>query len=433
MRRPFSVGDSRLTHVAPVAQLLLRRVRRPYARRMRLRGGAWSLGLLVALSGCGDDGSAAGSGSGTEGSSSGAPTTTSGGSSSGNASDSASGSSTTAVDGSTGADGSSSGEPDEGSSSSSSGGDDEGAFMACYEGVFVNGYPGINYDGLDLPIGSHCMGTNIQDIEDIDRVVFLGDSVTVGTPPTATGDYYRNILADALADRFALSFGSNKFQWQTANVFDGTSFDMESGDFATCAKWGARTDDLIAGNQIEDCYPEDTRDLTTLTIITMGGNDLAKIAQETGGGAKPGVAWDIAEAAVDHMRESMEWLKDEQNFPNGHHVVFANVYEFTDGTGLVESCQLSGLAGFDPIDSLGDALLVIGWIEDQYARIAQETGADFIFMFEEFMGHGFLANDPTSSGYRGPGNETWFDLTCIHPTPTGHGVIADMFLATVAE
>ena len=399
--------------------------------RMRI-GGALGLGLVVALGACASDESA-GTGSGTEGSSGDVPTTSDGSSTTGGttSSDSASGTTTAAAESSSGGEaGSSSEGADE---SSSSGGDQAGPFEACYEGVFVNGFPGINYDGLDLPIGSHCLGTNIQDIDDVERVVFLGDSVTVGTPPTGIGDYYRNILADALADRFALSFGSNKGLWQAPDVFNGTSVVMESGDFASCAKWGARTDDLLAGNQIEDCYPENTRDLTTLTIITMGGNDLAKIAQETGAGAKTSVAWDLAESAVDHMRESTYWLKDPQNFPNGHHVVFANVYEFTDGTGLVESCNLSGLAGFDPIDSLGDALLVIGWIEDQYARIAQETGSDFIFMFEEFLGHGYLHDDPEAAGYRGPGNENWFDLTCIHPTPTGHGVIADMFLATVAE
>lgn len=388
---------------------------------------------MVALSACGgEDG--AGTGSGTEGatdspasSTTGTPPATS------SEETSSSGGAAASSDG-----GSSSGGP-EGSSSNgedeSSTGDvsDAGPFEACYEGVFVNGFPGINYDGLDLPIGEHCLGTNIQDILEVDRVVFLGDSVTVGTPPTGTGDYYRNILADALADRFALSFGSNKALWQSANVFEGTAGVIESGDFASCAEWGARTDDLIAGNQIEDCYPEASRDLQTLTIITMGGNDLARIAQDTGEGAKPGAAWDLAESAVDHMRESTEWLKDEANFPNGHHVVFANVYEFTDGTGLVESCAAAGLAGFEPIDSLGDALLVIGWIEDQYARIAQDTGSDFIFMFEEFMGRGFLNADPTAPGYRGPGGQNWFDLTCIHPTPTGHGAIADMFLATVAE
>lgn len=384
---------------------------------------------MVAFTGCGGED---GTGFGAEGETESPPATTTAPPATSSAGTSSSGS-TTASSGAESSSGEPAGSSSEGEDESSTGEvSDAGPFEACYEGVFVNGFPGVNYDGLDLPIGEHCLGTNIQEIIEVDRVVFLGDSVTVGTPPTGTGDYYRNILADALADRFALSFGSNKLLWQSANVFDGTSGVMESGDFASCAEWGARTDDLIAGNQIEDCYPEDTRDLQTLTIITMGGNDLARISQNSGKGSKPAEAWELAGSAVDHMRESTEWLKDETNFPNGHHVVFANVYEFTDGTGLVESCEFSGLAGFDPIESLGDVLLVIGWVEDQYARIAQDTGSDFIFMFEEFMGRGFLHADPTAPGYRGPGGQTWFDLTCIHPTPTGHGAIADMFLATVA-
>lgn len=400
---------------------------------MRVLGGSIGLGLLVALAACSSEDSA-GEGSGTEGSSGAASSSssTSGGPSTTAQTDS-NGASTTTDAGEASTTGAGEASTTGGGDESSTGGNGAGPFEACYAGVFPNGFPGINYDGLELPIGSHCLGTNIQDIDDVERVVFLGDSVTVGTPPTGVSDYYRNILADALADRFALSFGSNKSLWQSPNVFDGTSVVLESGDFASCAEWGARTDDMLAGNQFGDCYPENTRNLKTLTVITMGGNDLAKIAQETGGGAKPEVAWDLAESAVNHMRESMEWLKDPANFPEGHHVVFANVYEFTDGTAQVESCQLSGLAGFDPIDSLGDALLVIGWIEDQYARIAQETGSDMVFLFEEFQGHGFLHDDPTAPGYRGPGNDNWFDLTCIHPTPTGHGAIADMFLATIAE
>ncbi len=382
---------------------------------------------------CGSDGSA-GSGSESQGSSGATPMATTeapGGSSSSTTDDS--GPEATSSSSTDRSDGSSSGEADESSSSSGVPNGGVGPFEACYTDVFVNGFPGVNYDSLELEIGSHCLGTNHQDIDDVERVVFLGDSVTVGTPPTATTDYYRSILADSLADRFGLSFGSNKALWQSPDIFSGTSVVQESGDFASCAEWGARNNDLLAGNQLADCYPENTRDLKTLTIITSGGNDLAKIAQESGSGAPSEVSWEIAEEAVDHMRQSMEWLKDPENFPEGHHVVYANVYEFTDGTAEVESCQLSGLAGFDPIESLGDALLVIGWIEDQYARISKETGADFVFLFEEFSGHGFKSADPTAPGYRGPGNANWFDLTCIHPTPTGHGVIADMFLATVAE
>jgi hypothetical protein len=265
-------------------------------------------------------------------------------------------------------------------------------------------------------------------------VVFLGDSVTVGTPPTPVAEYYRNRLADALADRFGLEFGVNKGLWQLPNIVSGESVERDSGDFSSCARWGARNDDLLAGTQIADCYSEEQRQLTTLTIITSGGNDLANLAGEAGAGAPNEDLWTIAEDAVDHMRDSLTFLTDPTNFPNGSDVVYGNIYEFTDATGEVQSCDLSGLAGFgEPIPPDANALLIVAWMEDQYAQMSLETGTDFIFMFEEFCGHGFNSDDPTAPCYRGPGNENWFDLTCIHPTPTGHGVISDMFMAVVSE
>ena len=40
---------------------------------------------------------------------------------------------------------------------------------------------------------------------------------------------------------------------------------MESGDFKNCSKWGARTDDLLAGGgQIADCFPSGGSDKKTL-------------------------------------------------------------------------------------------------------------------------------------------------------------------------
>lgn len=326
-----------------------------------------------------------------------------------------------------------------GAASSSGGGstttgEELGPFTACYDGVFVNNFPGPNYDGYDMPIGSHCLGTNQQEIDDIERVVFLGDSVTVGTPPTATEDFYRSKLADSLADRFGLQFGANKGLWQLANVLEGTSVARDSGDFSSCAKWGARNDDLLGGNQFTDCFPEDVRDQKTLTIITSGGNDLAKLAREAQEGATDEEVWAIATSAIDEKRASIEWLTSTENFPNGNHVVFGNVYEFTDGTGDVGSCDFAGLAGFDggaPLNAT--SLIIVAWMQDQYAQIALETGADFIFMFEEFCGHGFNSDNPEAACYRGPGNANWFDITCIHPTPTGHAVLADMFFETIAE
>src|SRR5258708_6468938 len=59
----------------------------------------------------------------------------------------------------------------------------------CFPAVFT-GHP--NYDQFNpkYPL-THCSGTNQQDITGVQKVVFLGDSVTVGTPPIATADYYR--------------------------------------------------------------------------------------------------------------------------------------------------------------------------------------------------------------------------------------------------
>ena len=73
------------------------------------------------------------------------------------------------------------------------------------------------------------------------------------------------------------------------------------------------------------------------------------------------------------------------------------------------------------------------WANEQFVKMAVDTGSDVIFLLEEFCGHGFNADDPSAVCYRGPGNATWFDLTCIHPNPTGHDEITDMFMAVVNE
>jgi hypothetical protein len=65
--------------------------------------------------------------------------------------------------------------------------------------------------------------------------------------------------------------------------------------------------------------------------------------------------------------------------------------------------------------------------------IATETGTDMIFMLEAFCGHGYNADNPDSPCYRGPDQSVYFDLTCIHPTPEGHGVLTDLFTAVVDE
>lgn len=318
-------------------------------------------------------------------------------------------------------------------------GGDTGIFDQCFGDAFVNDPElGPNYDQFMPTIGSHCLGTNHQDIAGVERVVFLGDSITVGTPPTFSMDYYRSVLADALAAEFGLEFGTggeSEDLWKLVNPFDGTSVAHMSGDFASCAKWGARNDDLLQDNpQFAECFPPETRELVNLVVITSGGNDLSSLTQAAIDGATEDMLWAQIEDAVQLKREAVQWLKDPAEFPNGTHVVFANLYEFTDGTGDVMACDVSGLAGFDqPVPAPDQLADMVVWAEEQYMAIATETGTDMIFLLESFCGHGFNADDPTAPCYRGPNTEVWFDLTCIHPNPTGHQQIADMFLAVVDE
>lgn len=316
------------------------------------------------------------------------------------------------------------------------GGQGGGAVTAasCFADDFVNPpQNGPDYDQFAPVIGSHCMGTNHQDITGIERVVFLGDSVTVGTPPSLSGQFYRSILADALAAKFGLA--APNLLWQSADIFNGTSIVQESGDFASCAKWGARTDDLIQDStQIADCFSPSDLQKRTLVVMTMGGNDLAALTKDASNGVPQADLWLETQAFVDLLRGAVQWFYEPGRFPNGVFVVFGNMYEFTDGTGEVQACDVSGLAGFDqPVPSPQDLAAMVVWANEQYMSIAVESQADMIFMLEDFCGHGFNADNPAAPCYRGPGNATWFDLTCIHPNPTGHQHIADMFMAVVDE
>jgi lysophospholipase L1-like esterase len=377
---------------------------------------------MLAMGGCAsDDGAASGSGSSgeeteTADGTSGSPTSNSGtGTSAGSAS----------VDSSGGpADTGDTGTVDDTGDTGNQGG-------SCLDMMYVNGpAPGPEYD--NLTIGSHCQGTNHQDIAGIERVVFLGDSVTVGTRPTGGADFYRSRVADALVDAFGLMPPDPL--WKQANPISGQAAVKESGSFASCAEWGARNDDLMT--QLEDCFSDPTSfDKVTLIVLTSGGNDLASIIKDAIDGAPSDELLAATQSMLDFHEDAMHWVVDEPaKFPNGVFVVAANPYEFTDVTGDVLSCPAAGVAGFnmnppDKVALQGGYDLIL----EEYGRIASETGTDLVFMSEGFCGHGFHADDPENVCYRGPGSAVWFDLTCIHPTPDGHAALAEMFVDVISE
>ncbi len=305
-------------------------------------------------------------------------------------------------------------------------------FETCFAEIGAGGGEGPDYEQFDYTMGDHCYGTDHQDIQGIERVVFLGDSVTVGTPPAMDVDWYRNQLASELSARFGLD--EPNWFWENVNLLDGESYVQDSGDFSTCAKWGARTDDLMRDNsQVESCLPEDQRDKTTLVVMTIGSNDLMSLTEGFNEGKSHDELWAETYEYMDLLRESVAWIKEEGRFENGVYVVFANLYEYTDATGDMGSCPAANLAGFG--DAITDPALeeMVLWAMEEYMSIAVDTQSDMLFLLETFCGHGYNHDDENGRCYRGADAELWFDLTCIHPNDIGHDVITDMFLSVVDQ
>ncbi len=349
----------------------------------------------------------------------------------------------------------------------------DGIGPLCFPDKTKPGLKGPNYDQFHPVVASHCLGTNHQDIHDVELVVFLGDSVTVGTPslehllPIDNAHFWRNQLAEWLTDRYDLSQG-NGLDWNLWKMYDpfsGKGGQVVAGDFRNCAKWGARTDDFLeGGRQIPECFPEGGSDRRTLVVFTMGGNDISKITEDGGNATPEEVAagypheWDLAYRTIAYLEEAVAWLKDPARFPNGSWVIFASPYEFTDGTGKTDACSpqfVLDIPGIGPVDlsqfDLSLAALagmkewekpevledIVIWMLEQYMRIAVQYQADMIFLLEHFCGHGYVATgpeaDPENRCYEGPDAELYFDVTCIHPSAAGHTAIYQMFRAVVEE
>ncbi len=343
----------------------------------------------------------------------------------------------------------------------------------CFSDIFDPEEPGPEYDKYAPTVGSHCFGTNHQDIVGVEKVVFLGDSVTVGTPNAEhllsvdNEHFWRSKLATFLADHFGLEKGDdwNFGVWKTYDYFTGKGGQVEAGDFRNCSKWGARTDDFLeGGNQIAECFPEGGSDKVTLVVFTMGGNDISSMTKK-GQDATPEEieagypqAWAVAEKTILHLENAVKHIKDPANFPNGAFVVFANPFEFTDGTGDVNACtpqskldipgigevdlstlnvNMAELAGYKAWEDPTTQAAIVIWLLEEYMRIAVEYDADLVWMLEHFCGHGYIATGPDADTenrcYRGPDAELYFDLTCTHPSEAGHAAIYELFKGVVLE
>jgi lysophospholipase L1-like esterase len=312
---------------------------------------------------------------------------------------------------------------------------------------------GPEYDKFMPTIGSHCFGTNHQEIKGVEKVVFLGDSVTVGTPnvkhalPADNAHFYRNKLAEALASKFSLNKGSlfDWGMWKSYDALNGVGGKLESGDFKNCSKWGARTDDFLAGgNQISKCFPSTApADKKTLFVFTMGGNDISAItkmgadANEAEVSAGYPTVWAAAKKMIKDLDDAVAWMKDPTRFPKGSYVIMANPFEFTDATGDVSSCPAAGLAGYKDWKKPEAQVDIVVSILEAYMDVAVKRKVDLVWMLESFCGHGYVAtkasSPPPDACWLGPGTPLWFDETCIHPNDLGHDAIYRFMNAVVDE
>jgi lysophospholipase L1-like esterase len=234
---------------------------------------------------------------------------------------------------------------------------------------------------------------------DVERVIFLGDSITASpylTPP----------WSDRIRDDLRAAFGA----------------DVEIHNYAV---GGARTEHVL-----EDQIPNiDTTSIKpTLVMFTIGGNDALQVI-----GSDVDTALAHMEDKMDNLRAVLEFLDDPTNFPGGTYVIYSNIYDPTDGEGDFTHCGIGAMyEDWPEVEEL--ATIVNGWYED----LADEFGFAVLDMHSLFLGHGWN-NDDTENPYYCNGCEPdcpcprWFDFTCIHPNAAGHEALAGFFFDLAIE
>ncbi len=318
--------------------------------------------------------------------------------------------------------------------------DTEPAPLACFEDI----QSPVDYASSGAVPNSTCTGTNHQDISGIERVVFVGDSITAGAPLpddwtswdfTEPDEWYRNRLAAELVSRWGLEAPS--WEWQNLDLLSGESLEKLSGDFANCSKWGARTDDLHKDNtQLEDCIPESERDKHNLVLMTIGGNDLYSLLDDVKNAVDQEEIRADWQEGIDDLRNAMLWLtEDPARFPGGLSIVVANIFDITDTTGAADIADCEGAQLLELDGALLQPFtheLVLHW-QESLLDLSVETGIDVVFLGENFCGRGYNWDDETGRCYRGGDPTNYLDATCEHPSPDGHAAIEALMLGVIDE
>ena len=275
-----------------------------------------------------------------------------------------------------------------------------------------------------------------------------------------------------------------RFVWGRVRIPNGDSLEKESFCAACCAgaqcgddnkcirsALGSRSVDLCgeADGSLTRCVDDEVIEDTTLFVFTIGGNDVAEMTK-VGGEFTMGTAEGRAEIeagyptvrtmahdALTHLEEAIRFMTDPIRFPNGSYVVVGGPFEFTDGTGRVDSCQpqginvpflgdidlsdlglnVAGLVGFERWAEPRLQQEIISEFLEGFMRIVVEYGVDYVWVLEHFCGHGYVAAggtpDPNNHCYREDDPTLWFDASCTHPNDAGHEALFRLFRDVIEE
>lgn len=154
----------------------------------------------------------------------------------------------------------------------------------------------------------------------------------------------------------------------------------------------------------------------SVVVITIGGNDLqlAIISGNPEGGTLTG--------AINNIRQTVQFLQDPANFPDGVSIYISAVYDPSDGEGFIEGCFFNL--------RLPTFITGLNTWRSRYSDLGREMGFAVIDALGHFHGHGHNYMHTDNPYYDAADPSGWFS-DCIHPNDRGHHELRRLFFEAI--
>ena len=237
--------------------------------------------------------------------------------------------------------------------------------------------------------------------DDVRRVVFMGDSVTLGTLPDNDGfPSYAELLES-----------NDETMWPGGDDLEEVWGNLQVLNLATV---GALASELHT-EQIPTLHST-LNDMSleggTLVFITIGGNDMENVDSVVGIGAE------TADVVGAELAVVAEHFQNPAHFPDGAWVFVGNTYDPSGEGDKAGDCYEGLTATFmdEELSGYNDRLL--DW--------AQDANFALVDFYGHFRQHGYGDLDPEATAPLDPNPPHWF-ATCSQPNARGHHEIRSLF------